>query len=158
MSHLKRHIKFMHTEQQVYTCDICSETFNKKCKLLRHHFKHDGKRTYKCYYPFCTKAYFTEGKLNKHIAKHKSEIPESVQETSTICDNIGDEKKYYKCPHEDCLKSYSTPYNLKVHIRTYHNKLNEFRCFCNQVFKHKCSLERHKMKHHNEDNSISVNF
>ncbi len=156
-SHLKRHIKYMHTEQQFYTCDICSETFNKKCKLLRHSFKHDGKRSYKCYYPYCNKAYFTEGKLSLHIAKHKSEIQTPIVETN----EIEEDKKFYKCPHDDCLKTYSTPYNLRVHIKTYHEKLSEYRCFCNQVFKHKCSLDRHRLRHQfeKEDNILSmINF
>jgi hypothetical protein len=147
----------MHTEQQLYTCDICSEIFNKKCKLLRHSFKHDGKRSFKCYYPYCTKAYFTEGKLIQHIANHKSEIQTEPVKQDTINE---DEKKFYKCSHDDCLKTYSTPYNLKVHIRVFHNKLSEYRCFCNQVFKHKCSLERHRMKHQFEEENIlnMINF
>jgi len=43
-------------------------------------------------------------------------------------------------------------FNLKTHIKTYHYSLKEFKCDeinCNQLFKHKCSLERHKMKYHN---------
>jgi hypothetical protein len=144
----------MHSEQQIYTCDICSETFNKKCKLFRHSFKHDGKRTYQCYYPYCTKAYFTEGKLQQHIVKHKSE----VQVETVNNENVEEEKRFYKCPFEDCLKTYSTPYNLRVHVKTFHNKLSEYRCFCNQVFKHKCSLERHRLKHQfeNEENLFSL--
>jgi hypothetical protein len=54
---------------------------------------------------------------------------------------------FYKCPEPDCLKAYTTKYNLKVHLRTSHMKVNQFRCECDMVFKHKCSLEKHRMKH-----------
>ena len=139
-SHLIRHVKFIHNNQQIYNCEICSLSFNKKNKLTKHVFKHGAKKNYKCYFPFCEKSFFTEGRLKVHINNHKNEFTTEIKETEY-------EKKFYKCPFEDCLKTYSSSYNLSVHITTFHNKISEFICVCSKAFKHKCSLEKHKLKH-----------
>jgi len=52
-----------------YYCVICNLHFTKKSQLNKHNFIHTGEKAFKCYYPFCDKSYFNEGKLNLHIQK-----------------------------------------------------------------------------------------
>jgi len=70
-SHLKQHIEKNHTikEDLNHFCIICNIHFNKKSHLNKHNFIHNGEKPFKCYYPFCEKSYFNEGKLNCHIRK-----------------------------------------------------------------------------------------
>jgi uncharacterized Zn-finger protein len=155
-SHLKRHLKQMHKGEELYECNYCEMKFNKKHKLSRHMFIHTGHRNFKCYHPYCTKSYLNQGKLNLHIQKHHIG-KQLVQQEPDSMDSAEDsgEKLYYKCPHDNCLKTYTTRYNLKVHLRTGHMGITPYRCECSMVFKHKCSLEKHRLKYAHEEIVLS---
>jgi uncharacterized Zn-finger protein len=149
-SHLNRHIKNIHGERKiVYKCEEkeCEMSFDKKSKLSKHISQFHKAKTnftnFECYYPFCGKIYNSQNKLNQHIEnKHNLNILNNpLQEKKA--------KEFFQCPFEDCYKSYSIMFNLKVHIKTFHYELKEFACNeCNQSFKHKCSLERHILRIH----------
>jgi hypothetical protein len=53
----------------LYHCGICGLNFNKKNQLNKHNYIHTGEKLYKCYFPYCNKSYFNEGKLNSHLKK-----------------------------------------------------------------------------------------
>lgn len=72
-SHLKQHIENNHVINENnahYYCSICNITFVKKSQLSKHNYCHTGQKAYECYYPFCEKSYFNEGKLKLHILKN----------------------------------------------------------------------------------------
>lgn len=70
-SHLKQHIEKNHfvKDDLNHYCVICKIHFTKKSQLHKHNYIHTGEKAFKCYYPFCDKSFFNEGKLNLHIQK-----------------------------------------------------------------------------------------
>jgi uncharacterized Zn-finger protein len=94
---------------------------------------------------------FKDNNINENIYLDTFENNINILNKTVNNDNNNcfDEKFYFQCPIDDCYKSYSSRFNLKVHIKSFHYKIKQFVCGeegCNQKFKHKCSLERHKQK------------
>ena len=166
-SHLNRHLKAIHTnyENFRFKCDTCDIMFDKKFKLNKHNSKSHNtqdnkvssspKVTFECYYPFCQRKFTTYRKQQLHINNTHNKINSEIDLSSALSDFKSEEipHTHLQCPFENCFKTYSTNFNLKTHIKTFHYSVKEFKCDvlnCNQLFKHKCSLDKHRMRYHQD--------
>ncbi len=65
-SHLNRHVKFSHLSKTI-NCHYCEDKFSKKNDYYRHLYSHTKLKPFACYFPFCKRSYFKQGKLLSHI-------------------------------------------------------------------------------------------
>jgi uncharacterized Zn-finger protein len=124
-----------HTEELPFECNICQKKFAVKSNLSKHYKRHDDReRIFKCDHEGCTKTFFSQEILNRHMSTH-------IEEHS------------YECPFEGCERAYKRASDLNVHIKT-HNKDNWFACphdGCKKTYKNKKGLKYHLEHGHNKE-------
>lgn len=128
-----------------------------------------------CTWQGCNKTFANAHNLKVHMKRHRSKESEAISsgeedEEMTTAEAIGDlnpkiEKtaKAYPCDHVDsddectpCSKVFRTKYARSVHIKNQHLGLKEYTCTvtaCEKKYGNKRSLNRHILKHHNQEAS-----
>ena len=124
--YLKQHLK-VHTSIKPYTCDYCEMSFSQKAYLTKHRRVHTGEKPYKCSY--CDKGFARSELLTRHTRTHTKEKP-------------------YSCPH--CSQAFALYNTLKRHLRT-HTGQKPFECaVCGQAFTQRGNLSIHMRLHTGE--------
>ena len=144
--------------KHVYTCTICSKTFDRPYRLTRHlnihdpnrprvtchicdrsftrfdtlenHVKsmHSNERPFQCQYSTCLKTFATQTALMNHLKVHTNGRP-------------------YQC--QECDASFSLLIEYKMHARQNHADTERLRCNdCYKVFPDVGSLENHRSVEH----------
>ncbi|RXG68527.1 Zinc-responsive transcriptional regulator ZAP1 [Armadillidium vulgare] len=65
---LQRHIRFKHTGEKPFKCNICSKSFAANSDLQVHTRTHTGERPYKC--EICSKTFTQFGNRATHMKTH----------------------------------------------------------------------------------------
>ncbi|XP_023037815.1 transcription factor grauzone [Drosophila willistoni] len=99
---LARHIKMMHTEEnlQPMQCEYCLK-ISPSLQSHQHHIKYTHKtaRTHQC--PMCEKAFKRPNELKEHMTTHTGEV-------------------LYTCPH--CTQTFNSNANMHAHRKKMHRK------------------------------------
>jgi len=122
---LNAHKRIQHGEKQVFTCNVCRETFTDKDFFSEHKKSHDEEKPFTC--EFCKKSFSRKYVLLKHVRTHTGERP-------------------FEC--EFCNKTFSWEESLTKHRRT-HTGEKPYKCLiCDKAFSWKDSLNKHyKCRH-----------
>lgn len=124
--YLKQHMK-IHTSLKPYVCDYCEMGFSQRAYLTKHRRIHTGEKPYKCGY--CDKGFARSELLTRHTRTHTKEKP-------------------YSCPH--CSHAFALYNTLKRHLRT-HTGQKPFECnVCGHAFTQRGNLSIHMRLHTGE--------
>ena len=109
---------------QMFSCQYCSKTFKRRCRLRRHTYIHTKEKPYTC--TKCSRSFSQREHLKTHMTIHTGEKPHS-------------------CPH--CNKSFSQRSTRNSHIYT-HGGEKPFRCEqCLKFFTTSSNFKRHMLGH-----------
>lgn len=112
--------------EQLFECEICSETFKFLFQYKQHTPTHK-ERNFKC--PTCSKSFLSKGDLTGHERIHTDERP---------------------FPCTICTKSFRRLNHLKDHMRT-HTGEKPFKCHvCSRPFAYNSDLKKHILLHREE--------
>ena len=95
-SHLNRHIKFFHLSKTI-DCNICKEKFSKKSDYYRHIYSHTKNKPFHCYFPFCKRSYFKQGKLQSHINVYHLQKNDNIDDDDIEKDLIISKNNNFSC-------------------------------------------------------------
>ncbi|CAL4075817.1 unnamed protein product, partial [Meganyctiphanes norvegica] len=116
--HYMQHLK-SHLSTRRFTCQICGASYGRDDKLRRHMLSHSKEKTHKCTH--CTKTFHRKEYLDNHLEIH--------------------EGKKYKC--DICSVLCSSMFNLETH-KLKHSKDKSFRCeLCEKSFIRRDFLDSH---------------
>ncbi|XP_063055961.1 zinc finger protein ZFP2-like [Engraulis encrasicolus] len=127
-SHLKRHLRTVHSIDEAFSCGQCPKEFSSS-SCLKKHFRtvHSGEKLFLCSH--CPKSFPKPSSLKAHEALHSDARP-------------------FECPV--CGKAFKTKYILKNHETT-HTGLRPIVCtYCNRTFRLKKQLLYHVRRHTGE--------
>lgn len=121
---LKRHVGFVHGDENCCKCTECSLTFKKR-RLFKQHLKeHNMSVKFRCSKDGCAASFDTHMALKAHMKTHTG----------------------YSCPRDDCETFEHKWGKLQKHIATNHPAT--FTCKeCKKEFKKANGLRRHKRSH-----------
>ncbi|CAE1276154.1 KRAB [Acanthosepion pharaonis] len=110
---------------KLFTCELCSRSFNQSSTLEQHKQSHEEKRPYKCIY--CDKSFQSYSQLGKHVSVNESD------------------PKAHKCSF--CCLSFAEATCLTVHVMT-HADDKPYKCqFCGDRFASSSYASRHEKSH-----------
>ncbi|KAK7912658.1 hypothetical protein WMY93_012869 [Mugilogobius chulae] len=116
-----------HSEERIYSCNICAKSFKFSSGLRTHKRTHTGEKPYMC--DVCGKCFILNYCLTSHKRTHTGEKP-------------------YTC--KVCAKSFTSSSYLKAHKRT-HTGEKPYTCkVCAKSFTFSSDLKRHKRTHTGE--------
>ena len=73
MSGLRSHMN-THSDEQIYKCSICNQSFKQYNTLYRHKYGHSEKRSYKCPRAQCDKTFSRSDNLLSHILRKHDDL------------------------------------------------------------------------------------
>ena len=128
-SELNIHISH-HLNKRKFVCEECNKQFHQNSHLFHHkRCVHSNDRPFVCNQNNCNKTFKTKSDLTKHSKRH------------SLVKNFG-------C--DECVKKFKTNSELCIHKKFVHLNNRPFVCpqnNCNQRFKLKSDLNRHKRIH-----------
>ncbi|XP_017484055.1 PREDICTED: LOW QUALITY PROTEIN: uncharacterized protein LOC108372799, partial [Rhagoletis zephyria] len=124
---LYQHIIRVHKKDNFFECHICQNRFTLKANLERHVQLHtEVKRTYVC--DICGSSYFTYPALKDHHSNAHTDASE--------------------CKCTLCGKRFGSVKSLQRHLPSHSEERPHCCCYCDQTFKWKTHLVRHKQTVH----------
>ena len=145
-STLQRHM-LMHTKRRQFPCPLCKKTFRQNEHLKSHALIHEDLRPFAC--DECPLTFKWKRNLDQHMWRHR------------------DARPMYHC--DLCPKAFRARFNLRTHEKRVHHLASKghkakawlvnsmkdlpthYACFhCEQTFKNKRALERHKATYYPE--------
>uniref|UniRef100_A0A1A9X307 C2H2-type domain-containing protein n=1 Tax=Glossina brevipalpis TaxID=37001 RepID=A0A1A9X307_9MUSC len=124
---LYQHIMRVHKKDNFFECHICQNRFTLKANLERHVQLHtEIKRTYVC--DICGSSYFTYPALKDHYSNAHTDASE--------------------CKCTLCGKRFGSVKSLQRHLPSHSEERPHCCCYCDQTFKWKTHLVRHKQTVH----------
>uniref|UniRef100_A0A1A9ZVK0 C2H2-type domain-containing protein n=1 Tax=Glossina pallidipes TaxID=7398 RepID=A0A1A9ZVK0_GLOPL len=124
---LYQHIIRVHKKDNFFECHICQNRFTLKANLERHVQLHtEIKRTYVC--DICGSSYFTYPALKDHYSNAHTDASE--------------------CKCTLCGKRFGSVKSLQRHLPSHSEERPHCCCYCDQTFKWKTHLVRHKQTVH----------
>ncbi|XP_052745482.1 zinc finger protein 436 isoform X6 [Bicyclus anynana] len=152
-----------HSENKLFTCDVCKNVFKQKSLLVKHMKSHTEQKMFTC--NFCQFKFTYRSNLVQHLRFHTGEKPYSCNlceyKFTTKCHLVRHMRthtgeKPYSC--NLCEYKFTTKYHLLRHMRThtgekpYSCNLCEFKC------SQKGNLTKHVMRYHNGEKPYSCNL
>ena len=135
-SHLKTHIKFVHTKVKDFECPTCDYKCSDNGSLKKHIKQiHTKIKDFEC--GLCNYKCSTNGSLNKHIKQLHTKVKDFQCSTCDYkCSTNGNLQKHIKFVHakikdvqcQHCEYKCSTNSTLKQHIKMVHTKIKDVRC------------------------------
>lgn len=160
------HMKYSHKQksspvsQLPFKCDVCSKTFQFRCRLNSHARIHQiqTQKKFKC--DQCNRFFNHHAKLSKHKRTVHTEQMEQSMHACEICGKVykykHNLKRHVEFDHKVkriarsdnrcgiCNKQFAFKGNINRHIRLVHEKLKPFKCsFCDNCFGEKTQLKLH---------------
>ncbi|XP_049317305.1 uncharacterized protein LOC105229188 isoform X1 [Bactrocera dorsalis] len=124
---LYQHIIRVHKKDNFFECHICQNRFTLKANLERHVQLHtEVKRTYVC--DICGSSYFTYPALKDHYSNAHTDASE--------------------CKCTLCGKRFGSVKSLQRHLPSHSEERPHCCCYCDQTFKWKTHMVRHKQTVH----------
>lgn len=169
---LTRHIKQIHTDETVVTCDFkdCHASFRSISHLNRHSRTHTGEKPFKCVH--CSRAFAQKGDLVCHIRTHTGETPfvchrgdcnKAFKQLTAFLDHTRrnhSSEKSFQCEFEGCLKRFVTNHERTLHCRT-HTGEKPFICHfngCRKAFSASHIRTCHIRRHHTGEKPFKCDF
>lgn len=130
----------------IFTCTICSKTFNYMHNLETHMKTHvSTQQQFTCTYCSPVRSFAQKRYLRAHMRQMHLDILNDLADSETR-----PAKGKYVCEHEGCGKVLSTQRNLDNHNLNTHSDIRRFACGyenCTKRFRYKCDLQRHEREH-----------
>ena len=154
---LKEH-NLQHMNKRQFICDECNKQFNRKSILLQHkHNVHSTDRTFVCNQINCNKIFRSKAFLTQHKQSHSSGNTFGCDKCDKRFKNniyLGNHKRNvhtnyrpFVCPQSDCNQRFKQRSHLNRHKST-HSSDKPFKCQeCNQRYKYKSALIVHILIH-----------
>jgi KRAB domain-containing zinc finger protein len=155
---LNCHIKRHGVVEKKFQCDVCHKTFAKQAECMTHSAIHSEKRSFKCEFGGCDKAFKISQSLRVHKVTHSGLKPYQCQ----ICENWFSAKKGLKSHIQgvhkkekshacsQCDKSFFKSWDLKLHLNV-HNEEKPYKCMeCEVSLRSSASLIVHMRGHSGE--------
>ncbi|KAL5273473.1 hypothetical protein ACFFRR_000297 [Megaselia abdita] len=149
--------------EEMFICDICGNTYDKKSKLSSHLKNHSDFKPHQC--EMCNKRFKQSSQLTVHMRSHTGEKPLGCR----YCDRMFAEhssrirherlhrnEKPYVC--DQCGRAFTYATALKVH-RVVHTGEKNFHCLpCGKSFPQKHNLTNHlnTMSHRNQVKTMEL--
>ncbi|XP_077287314.1 uncharacterized protein LOC143912046 [Arctopsyche grandis] len=125
MRHKVRHLD----EGRQFRCGLCFVICKNRLSLKAHLKNHENGRRFKCDFPGCPKAFFSNSDLTIHLRSHSND-------------------KCFKCP--SCICAYISRSQLNRHLRR-HEKPGPTKCDkCSEIFDDYGSFCNHRIATHGE--------
>ncbi len=157
--YLLGHMRTVHTRADVYTCDVCGQTFRTEGLLTRHQRRIHGVKSdewdpkHTC--DICFKKYTTARIMRRHQARvHQRERNCDVCGKKCRTQELLDKHKrevheqIYEC--DICNETFGSKWTLNKHRSDNHRGEKKFECDeCGKKFAEKSGLKSHKRLKHN---------
>ena len=134
----------------IFTCTICSKTFNYMHNLETHMKTHVSTQAqFTCKYCNPVRSFAQKRYLRAHMRQMHLDILNDG-ENSTDSNKTKPVKGRFVCDKEGCGKVLTTQRNLDNHILHTHSDIRRFACTyenCQKRFRYKCDLQRHMREH-----------
>ncbi|XP_075224471.1 uncharacterized protein LOC142326139 isoform X2 [Lycorma delicatula] len=152
---LMRHIRVVHSSQNMYSCDQCGREFKSMRNLSLHYTLHTGVKPFTC--DHCSKSFVYKSTYIVHMKGHDADNSFNCE----LCPNTFNNKAEFRrlCNHHSearpwlctvCGKGYPLKGTLKNHMKT-HEPEKPFKCTeCPKSFMKKQSFECHLKIHAGE--------
>ncbi|KAJ8667993.1 hypothetical protein QAD02_009656 [Eretmocerus hayati] len=141
--------------QQKFTCDLCSKSFDRKDHRDRHLTTHSDEQTVTC--KVCGNGFKTDQNLKDHMLRKHSEERAHLCDYCGKCFAIRREFNNHMRFHSDnplscefCHKNFARKYELRLHVRA-HTGEQPYSCeLCGKRFSGNKGLKKHMFTHTNE--------
>merc|ERR1719495_2528623 len=132
---IKEHMITHRTEEekQIYVCDLCGASFERRCYLRNHIGRMHGSREkkYACPHTPCDRTFLTAPELKRHIRVFHNHMQE----------------KKYQCSH--CHRFLENNSRLVKHVNIVHLKVKAYRCkICDVYYANAKNLAVHIASKH----------